>query len=88
MKLPVDETTVIGKTTVAVIVPEVPVMVTVDVPIVAVALAVQVNTAVDVIGFGETVQDTPVGRPVKARVTLPVKPPPSVMVMVSDADLP
>lgn len=88
-KLPVeDETTVSGKVVVAVVVPEVPVMVIVAVPTVAVAVAVHVITLVVVIGFGEKVQVTPLGRPVKVGVTLPEKPPISVTVMVSDAVLP
>jgi hypothetical protein len=88
VKPPVEETTVIGNATVAVTVPEVPVMVAVEVPTVAVALAAHVNALVEVVEFGESVQVTPEGRPVMASVTLPEKPPPSVIVMVSDADLP
>lgn len=88
VKPPVDETTVIGKITVEVIVPEVPVMVALKAPTVAVALAVHVNTLVVAVEVGESVQVTPDGRPVMASATLPVKPPTSVTVMVSLTDLP
>lgn len=62
--------------------PEVPVMVTVDVPVVAVALAVSVNTLVPVVGFVPNVAVTPLGKPEAAKVTLPVNPFKSFTVMV------
>lgn len=63
-------------------VPEVPVMVTVAVPPVAVAAAVRVNVLVDVPGLGLKVVVTPLGRPEAEKVTLPLKPFAGVMVMV------
>jgi hypothetical protein len=72
----------------AVKVPDVPVMVTVAVPTVAVALAVKVSALVAVVGLVPYATVTPLGRPVAARVTLPVNPPASVTVMVSVAVLP
>jgi len=51
VKLPVDEATVSAIVVVAVVDPEVPVMVTVEVPTVAVALAVKVATLVPVVGL-------------------------------------
>src|SRR5215472_13120780 len=69
----------------AVVVPEVPVMVTVDVPVVAVLLAVNVTTLLPVVGLVPNDAVTPLGKPEAARVTLPVKPPVSVTVMVSVA---
>ena len=88
MKLPVDETTVSAMVVVAVVVPEVPVIVTFEVPTVAVALAVKVITLVLVVGLVANAAVTPAGNPVAARVTLPVKVPVSVTVMVSLAVLP
>ena len=85
VKLPVDGTTVRAMVVVAVVEPEVPVMVTVEVPTVAVALAVNVITLVPVVGLAPKVAVTPAGRPVAAKVTLPVNPPTSVTVMVSVA---
>ena len=69
-------------------VPDVPVMVTVDEPTVAVPLAVNVSTLelVDDAGLNEAV--TPLGNPVAVKVTLPVNPPVSVTVMVSVPLLP
>jgi len=62
--------------------PEVPVIVTVDEPVVAVALAVSVSRLVPVVGLVPKEAVTPLGKPDAARVTLPVKPPTSVTVMV------
>jgi len=80
--------TVSATVVVAVVVPEVPVMVTVDEPTVAVLLAVNVSTLelVDVAGLNEAV--TPLGNPVAVKVTLPVNPPVSVTVIVSVPLLP
>src|SRR5215467_2433584 len=68
--------------------PEVPVMVTVEVPVVAVALAVKVTELVDVVGLVPKLAVTPEGRPEADRVTLPVNPPEGVTVMVLLALLP
>lgn len=54
--------------------PDVPVTVTVAVPVVAVLLAVKVNTLVDVVGFVPKLAVTPAGRPEAERLTDPVKP--------------
>jgi len=62
--------------------PETPLMVTVTVPVVAVALAVKVSVLVVVAGFGLNPAVTPVGKPAADRVTLPLKPPCGVMVIV------
>jgi hypothetical protein len=50
------------------------VIVTVEVPGVAVALAVSVKVLVDVVGFELNDAVTPLGRPDAAKLTLPVKP--------------
>jgi hypothetical protein len=68
--------------------PEVPVMVTVDVPVVAVELAVNVTELVEVVGLVPKLAVTPEGNPEAERVTLPVNPPESVTVMVLLALLP
>lgn len=67
---------------VCVSVPDVPVMVTVAAPVVAVELAVNVTTLVDVVGLVPNVAVTPEGNPDADKVTLPVKPPEGVSVMV------
>jgi hypothetical protein len=64
-------------------VPEVPVIVTVDAPIVAVALAVNVSTSVVAVGLVTLVRVTPLGMPEAARVTVPEKPFRSVTVTVT-----
>ena len=69
----------------AVSVPEVPVIVTVEVPATAVLLAFSVSTLVEVAGLVANAAVTPLGRPEVARVTEPVNPPTSVIVMVSVA---
>jgi hypothetical protein len=61
-------------------VPEVPVTVTVEVPVVAVLLAVRVNVLEVVAGFGLNAAVTPDGNPEADKVTLPVKPFNRVMV--------
>lgn len=76
------EFTVRASVVVAVKLPEVPVIVTVDDPVVAVLLAVNVSTLVPVVGFVPNVAVTPLGRPDAASVTLPVNPPRSVTVTV------
>jgi hypothetical protein len=67
---------------VAVKVPDVPVMVTVAFPVVAVLLAVRVSVLLEVVGFVLKAAVTPLGKPDAARVTLPENPPRSVTVMV------
>ena len=68
--------------------PEVPVMVTVEVPVVAVALAVNVTVLVDVVGLVPKVTLTPDGKPEADRLTLPVKPPEGATVIVLPTLLP
>ena len=72
----------------AVRLPEVPVIVTVDVPTVAELLAVSVSTLDPLVGFVPKDAVTPLGRPDAARVTLPLNPFAPVTVMVSVALLP
>jgi hypothetical protein len=67
----------------AVSVPEVPVMVTVARPKVAVLLVASVSTLVPLVGLVPNAAVTPVGNPDAARVTLPVNPPTSPTVMLS-----
>ena len=76
------EFTVNASVVLAVRLPEVPVMVTVADPVVAVLLAVSVSTLVPVVGFVPNVAVTPLGRPEAARVTLPLNPFTSLTVMV------
>lgn len=61
-----------------------PVTVTVTVPVVAVLLAVSVRVLVVVVLLGLSEAVTPVGRPDRARLIVPLKPPcrPTVMVLV------
>jgi hypothetical protein len=66
----------------AVNVPDVPLMVTVTGPVVAVALAVSVTTLELVAGLVPNASVTPLGSPVAASVTAPVNPPAPVTVMV------
>jgi hypothetical protein len=54
--------------------PEVPVTVTVMVPVAALLLAVKVTVLVPVAGFGLNPAVTPLGRPEADRLTLPVNP--------------
>jgi hypothetical protein len=67
---------------VAVKLPDVPVMVTVAVPVAAVPFAVRVSVLVEVAGFVLNAAVTPLGRPEAARVTLPENPPKSLTVIV------
>lgn len=76
------EFTVSETLVVAVKLPDVPVMVTLAVPVVAVLLAVSVSVLVEVVGFVPNAAVTPLGRPEAARVTLPENPPRSVTVIV------
>ena len=83
-ELPEEETV---KPIVAVCVSEplTPVMVTFEVPMVAVLLAAKVATLVAVVGFVPKVAVTPVGSPLAFRVTLPAKPLSLLTVMVEVA---
>src|SRR5579863_5128038 len=54
--------------------PDVPVMVTLPVPVVAVPLAFSVMVLMPAVGLGLNEAVTPVGRPEAERVTLPAKP--------------
>lgn len=84
-----EGTTVRAMVVVAFVVPEVPVIVTVTgPPVVAVLLAVKVSTLALVEDAGLKEAVTPLGIPVAVKVTLPVKPPVSVTVMVSVPLLP
>jgi hypothetical protein len=62
--------------------PDVPVMVTVTVPVAAEPLAVNVSVLVEAAGFGLNPAVTPLGKPDAESVTLPLKPFRGVMVMV------
>ena len=77
-----EELTVRLRVVVLVSDPEVPVMVTVTVPVAAVALAVNVSVLVVLVGLGLKPAVTPLGRPEAERVTLPLKPPDGVTVIV------
>lgn len=77
-----DEFTVRARVVFAVKLPEVPVIVTVADPVVAVLLAVSVSRLVPVVGFVPNVAVTPLGRPDAARFTLPENPFRSLTVMV------
>ena len=68
--------------------PETPVIVIVVVPTVAVLLAVNVRTLVDVVGFVPNTAVTPLGRAEFDNVTAPVKPLRSVSVMVLEPFVP
>lgn len=80
--------TVSAMVVLAVSVPEVPVMVTVAAPVVAVLLAERVRTLEPVTGLVAKAAVTPAGRPDAARVTEPVNPLAGVTVMVSVLLLP
>jgi hypothetical protein len=67
----------------AVIVPEVPVIVTIELPAVAEALAANVTTLLPAAGLVANVAVTPLGKPDAAIVTAPAKPPASVTPIVS-----
>lgn len=63
--------------------PDVPVIVSVDVPGTAVLLAVKVSTLEPVVGLVPNEAVTPVGNPDAANVTLPVNPPVPLTVIAS-----
>jgi hypothetical protein len=86
LKLPVAAAVILKEIVVeAVKEPEVPVMVTVEVPTVAELAAVKVTTLLPVVGFGPKLAVTPVGNPEAAKVTLPLKGLTSVTAIVSVA---
>ena len=62
--------------------PAVPVIVTVAEPVAAVEVAVSVSVVVLVAGFGLNAAVTPLGKPDAVKLTLPLKPPVGVTVMV------
>ena len=62
--------------------PDVPVIVTVAVPVVAVSAAISVNVLEVLAGFGLNAAVTPLGRPEAEKVTLPLKPYCGVTVIV------
>lgn len=68
--------------------PEVPVIVMLAVPVVALELAVSVRVLALVVLLGLNEAVTPVGRPAAARLTLPLKPFCGVTVMVLEAAAP
>jgi hypothetical protein len=63
-------------------------MVTVAVPVAALALAVRVRVLAELAGFGLKLAVTPVGRPDAERVTFPLKPLIELIVIVLEALLP
>lgn len=69
----------------AVRLPEVPVMVTVEVPVAAELLAVKVSTLLPVVGLVPNSAVTPLGKPEEDSSTLPLNPSMSVTVIVSVA---
>jgi hypothetical protein len=80
--------TVSAMVVLAVVLPEVPLMVTVDEPALAVLLAVNVTTLLPVAGLVPNAAVTPLGKPAAARVTPPLNPSTSVTEIVSVALLP
>jgi len=68
--------------------PDLPVIVIVAAPTVAVPLAVRVSTLFAVVGLVLQDADTPLGRPVAASVTPPVNPATTAVEMVSVTLLP
>jgi hypothetical protein len=82
------EVTVRATVVVAVKLLDVPVIVTVAVPVVAVLLAVSVRTLEPVVGFVPNAAVTPLGKPDAARVTLPLNPFTSFTEMVLEPLLP
>jgi hypothetical protein len=80
--------TVSATLVVALRLPDVPLMVTVAVPVLAVPLAVSVSTLLPVVGLVPNAAVTPLGNPDAARVTLPLNPFWSVTIMVDVPELP
>ena len=69
-------------------VPEVPVIVTLKVPVAAVPLADKVSTLMAVAGFAPKAALTPLGKPDALRFTLPLNPFKGVIVSVVEPDAP
>lgn len=75
LPLPLELLVIVSATVVlAVRLPLVPVMVTVEEPVAAELLAANVNTLDPVVGLVPNDAVTPLGRPLAARVTLPLNP--------------
>jgi len=72
----------------AVTLPEVPVMVTLEVPLVAVPVADRVKRLPDVAGFVAKLAVTPLGRPDTLKFTLLLNPFRGLIVMVVEPDAP
>ena len=72
----------------AVKLPELPLIVTVAVPVVAVLFAIRVSTLPPVVGLVANDAVTPLGKPDAVRVTLPVNPYWPVTVMVGFPEAP
>jgi hypothetical protein len=69
-------------------VPDLPVIITVTVPVAAVALAAKVSVLLPVLELGENAAVTPLGKPAAEKVTLPLKPFDGMMVIVLVSWLP
>src|SRR5277367_4596442 len=82
LKLWVGEFTVRLTLVLPVRLPDFPAILTVDNPVAAVALAVNVSVLVLVAGLGLNDAVTPLGNPDAERVTFPLKPPPTLIVIV------
>lgn len=68
--------------------PDVPVMVTVNEPVVAVPVAARVKTLLAVAGFVAKVPLTPLGKPDAAKLTLPLKPLSALIEIVVEPEAP
>lgn len=68
--------------------PEVPVIVTLYVPTLALLFTFKVSVLLVAAGLGENDADAPCGKPAAERVTLPLNPPASAMLIVSVPLLP
>lgn len=82
LKLWVGEFTVRLTLVLPVRLPDFPAILTVDKPVAAVAVAVKVSVLVLVAGFGLNDAVTPLGNPDADRVTFPLKPPPTLIVIM------
>lgn len=68
--------------------PDVPVMVTVKVPVAAVPVADRVKRLLEVAGFVPNAAPTPFGKPDAVKFTLPLNPLRGLMVMVVEPEVP
>jgi hypothetical protein len=82
VKLCTEAVTVRLRVVLPVVLPDTPEMVTVTVPVAAAEVADKVSVLVPEVGFGLNAAVTPLGKPEAERVTLPLKPPTSVTVIV------